>query len=82
MKSENINVGKIIKYSHGGDYLFLSDKNSIIILDTIYYELIYSFDGHTGLILDIYICSDDTHFVSTCSSGYVFVSNLLANKGI
>ena len=47
-----------------------------IVYDSVYYETIHVFDGHTAPIKDIAISHNDLHIVSTCMNGYVFSFNL------
>lgn len=76
LKEVSLNSCKILKYSHGGQFLITNEKSNVVVLDAVYYETIHVFDGHTAPIKDIAISLNDQYVVSTCMNGYVFSFNL------
>lgn len=55
---------------------FLDERSNVIIFDSIYYDSLYYFDGHTSLIRDIVITEDDRKIITTCDAGYVYLWNM------
>lgn len=66
---------KLIKYSNGGHFLTVNEKEHIFIYDSIYYETLHLF-SLSNHVQDIVISQDDTQIVATCTNGYVYCFNL------
>ena len=47
-----------------------------MIYDTVFYENLITFDGHTSAIRDVTISKDDLFIATTCETGYIFLWNL------
>ena len=57
----------IIRYSKRARYLLANEKASVCIYDTVHYNLINVFSGHTKLIKEIFVLEDEVRVLSYCN---------------
>ena len=72
----------IIRYSSRARYFLANEKNNICVFDTIHYNLIFVFQGHTRLLRNFKILDTQFNVISYCNNGELMMWEIIDKQKI
>ena len=77
LKHVNLVWCTLIKYSKRAKYLLVNEKNRIYAFDTIHYNIVYFFAGHTILVKELIILEDELRVISFCNNNHLMLWEII-----
>ena len=72
----------IIRYSSRARYFLANEKNNVCVFDTIHYNLIFVFQGHTRLLRNFKVLDNQFSVVSYCNNGELMMWEIIDKEKI